>query len=401
MTMNETTNEQDRRRGPLEGVRVLDLTRVIMGPLATQILADQGADVIVVEDRGGDTCRVMGPGPHGELSGIALNLLRNKRSIVIDLKSPEGRDLVHRLVRTVDVVVSTMRPSALTRLGLDYDTVRMIRPDVVYCQAQGYALSSPEANEPAYDDIVQVASGASELMERVTGHASLLPTIFADKVCGLAIAQAISAALFSRERTGRGEHIEVPMVQATRAFVLLEHGGGAISEPPVHAPGQPAVGYPRILTRERRPQATKDGQVFLFPYLPKHYAALFGDAHLPTSQRDPRYETTRSAIVNAESLQHDVHEICSSRTTQEWLDFCREQGIPATPVATLQQMVDELEVAHHPAAGTYRVLPQMANFGESSGTVRRPAPLIGENGVEIIDELVEIERRQDPPRITS
>ena len=206
--------------GPLTGVRVLDLTRVVMGPLATQMLADQGADVILVEAPGGDTNRVMGPGPHPELSGVALNLLRNKRSVDIDLKSSEGIDVARRLIETCDVVVATMRPHVLTRLGLDYESVRAINPSVVYCQAQGFPLSSPRANEPAYDDIIQAASGVSDMMERVWGSPALLPTIFADKICGLVMAQAIVAALFHRERTGEGQHVEVPMQQATQAFML-------------------------------------------------------------------------------------------------------------------------------------------------------------------------------------
>ena len=385
---------------PLEGVRVLDLSRVIMGPLATQILADQGADVIMVEDKGGDTSRVIGPGPHPELSGVALNLLRNKRSIELDLKSKEGRSTAHRLVKTCDVVVTTMRPSALTRLALDYETVRAIRPDIIYCQAQGFPLAGPSSDDPAYDDIIQILSGASELMERSTGQPGLLPTIFADKVCGLVIAQSVSAALFQRERTGMGQHIEVPMVQAIRAFVLVEHGSGAISEPPVHAPGQPAAGYSRVLARGRQPQPTKDGQVHLFPYLPKHYAALFGEDQVPESNRDPRYLTTRSAIANAEALHRDVRALGPLRTTDEWISFCRHHGIPAAPVKMLQDLVDELVLSRHPAAGQYRVIPQMVNFGNAPAEQPRPAPLIGENNLEVLEELVKLERVASSSSVT-
>ncbi|MGE0844092.1 MAG: CaiB/BaiF CoA transferase family protein [Candidatus Nanopelagicales bacterium] len=369
--------------GPLDGIRVLDLTRVVMGPLATQVLADQGADVILVEANGGDTNRVMGPGPHPEFSGIALNLLRNKRSIDIDLKSADGAAAVRALIATCDVVVATMRPQVLTRLGLDYDAVRAVRPDVVYCQGQGFPLASDRAHEPAYDDIIQAATGVSDVLERVTGTAGLFPTIFADKVCGLVMAQAITAALLHRERTGEGQHIEVPMTQAMTGFMLAEHGSGAIPEPP-----QNTAGYPRILTPERRPHRTADGMVHLFPYRPVHYAHLFASAGVPNADSDPRYVDQRATIANADSLYRDVRAVCLTRTTDEWLEFCREAGIPATRVVTLQDMVDDLPLAEHPVTGTYRVIPQMANFSATPGGVRRAAPLIGEHTAELLADLL-------------
>lgn len=378
---------QDPHRGPMAGVRVLDLTRVVMGPLATQVLADQGADVIMLEAAEGDTNRVMGPGPHPELSGISLNLLRNKRSVVVDLKSAEGRRAVEQLVRGCDVVVSTMRPHVLVRLGLDYESVKALREDVVYCQAQGFAVGSPRADEPAYDDIIQVASGVSDLMERVTGEPALMPTIFADKVCGLVMAQAITAALLERARTGRGRHVEVPMNTAMAAFMLVEHGAGAISEPPVRAPGRPATGYPRVLSPDRRPHPTSDGWVHLLPYRPEHYAALFAEAGLPGAADDPRYVDLRATIANSDSLYRDVRKITPTRTTAQWLDYCRQAGIPATAVARIQDLVDELPVVDHPHAGPYRVIPPMALFHGTAGTVPSPAPLIGEHTLAVLDNL--------------
>ena len=373
--------------GPLAGVRVLDLTRVVMGPLATQVLADQGADVILLEADGGDTNRVMGPGPHSELSGISLNLLRNKRSVAVDLKSDDGRLVLEELVRSCDVVVSTMRPNALTRLGLDYASVHALRSDIVYCQAQGFALSSPRADEPAYDDIIQAACGVSDIVERVTGEPGLMPTIFADKVCGLVMAQAITAALLERARTGRGRHVEVPMNQAMSAFMLVEHGAGSISEPPVLPPSGVATGYPRVLSPDRRPHPTSDGWVHLLPYRPEHYAALFGEAGLPGASDDPRYRDLRSTIANSDSLYRDVRRITPTRTTHEWLTYCRGAGIPATEVASLQYLVDQLPLAEHPHAGQYRIIPPMAIFHGVEATVPSPAPLIGEHTTEILGEL--------------
>jgi crotonobetainyl-CoA:carnitine CoA-transferase CaiB-like acyl-CoA transferase len=380
----------DSPPGPLDGVRILDLSRVVMGPLATQILADQGADVVLVEANGGDTNRVMGPGPHPEFSGISLNLLRNKRSVDIDLKSPAGAAAVRALLATCDVVVATMRPQVLVRLGLDYESVRAVRPDVVYCQGQGYPLGGDRAEEPAYDDVIQAATGVSDVLERVTGTPGLMPTIFADKVCGLVMAQAVTAALLHRARTGAGQHVEVPMVQAMTAFMLTEHGSGAIPVPEVHR-----AGYPRILTPERRPHPTLDGYVHMLPYRPSHYARLFASAGVPDADSDPRYADQRATIANADSLYRDVRAVCATRTTQEWLDFCREAGIPATRVVTLEELVADLPVAEHPVTGTYRVLPQMANFGATPGGVRRPAPLIGQHTDELLAEIARAARQEE------
>jgi crotonobetainyl-CoA:carnitine CoA-transferase CaiB-like acyl-CoA transferase len=373
--------------GPLSGIRVLDLSRVVMGPLATQVLGDQGADIIMIEARGGDTNRVMGPGPHPQLSGVALNMLRNKRSVDVDITTPEGLAVVHDIARTCDVVVATMRPQALQRLGLDYRTIRRIRPDVVYCQGQGYPLAGERAGEPAYDDVIQAATGVCDVMARVTGTAGLFPTIFADKVCGLVMAQAVTAALLHRERTGEGQHVEVAMVQAMSAFMLAEHGSGAIPEPPVAVPGRPAAGYPRILSPERRPHPTLDGLVHIFPYLPVHYATLFAAAGREGAADDPRYADQRATIANADSLYRDVRAVCATRTTQEWLDYCLEAGIPATRVASLQDLVDDLPLAEHPVTGPYRVIPAMANFSATPTSVHRPAPLIGEHTAEVTTEV--------------
>jgi crotonobetainyl-CoA:carnitine CoA-transferase CaiB-like acyl-CoA transferase len=379
--------EVDSASGPLEGVRVLDLSRVIMGPLATQILGDQGAEVIMLEAASGDTNRVMGAGPHPELSGIALNLLRNKRSVVVDFKTAEGMEIVHRLVSTCDMVVTTMRPHALTRLGLDYESLRPYREDMIYCQAQGFSIASPQANEPAYDDIIQAATGVCDVMSRVFGVPALMPTIFADKACGLIMAQAVTAALFRRERSGQGQHVEVPMVQAMKAFMLAEHGGGATSAVPTDENQPRVAGYTRVLSKERRAHPTKDGLIHMLPYLPKHYVALFTAVGRADAATDPRYADTRATIVNADSLYRDVRQACATRTTQEWLDFCVTAGIPVTKVVTLEEMVAELPIVRHPVVGEFHLTSQMSNFSSTPGGVRRLAPMIGEHTAEVLAAL--------------
>lgn len=382
--------ERTSQGGPLAGIRILDLTHVIMGPFATQVLADQGADVILIESGPADVNRVMGAGRHPQLSGTSLNILRNKRSARLDLKTPAGQSAFRQLVRTSDVVITAMRPRAVTRLHADYETLREINPRLIVCQAQGFALASELANEPAYDDIIQAASGVSDIMERVWGEPALMPTVLADKMCGLVIAQAVTAALLHRERTGEGQHVEVAMHQAMTAIILAEHGDGAILEPPQTVAGQPATGYKRVLSRERRPHVTKDGQIHLFPYLPQHYAKLFAEAGMTDAEIDPRYADRRATLLNSDSLYQDVRRIAVSKTTDEWLAYCHEAGIPATRVYTLQHMVDELPLATHPVVGDYRVTPMVANFSKTPGRLRRPAPLAGEQTEEILAEAAEL-----------
>jgi crotonobetainyl-CoA:carnitine CoA-transferase CaiB-like acyl-CoA transferase len=368
--------------GPLAGVRVFDLTSVIMGPLATQILGDQGADVITVERHGTATSRVMGAGPHPDLSGVALNLLRNKRNIVVDLGRPAGRDIALRLAATCDVFVTNLRPGPLARLGLGYADVAAVRPDVVYCRATGFPSDSPRAAEPAYDDIIQAASGMADTMRLVNGEPSFLPTLVADKVTGLLIAQAISAALFHRERSGRGQEIEIPMIDASTAFTLVEHGAGAI---PAEAPV--AAGYPRILSTHRRPHPTKDGWVAILPYSLEHYEQFFAATGLLDEVDPEMYADGRTRIARSDVLYGYVRRATPQRTTAEWLELCRELHIPASAVATLDELVGDLPVAEHPVGGPYRVIPSPARFGSTPAGLHRHAALPGGDTREILDEL--------------
>lgn len=365
--------------GPLDGVRVLDLTSVVMGPLATQTLGDLGADVVSIEDRAGNTNRSMGGGPQPGMSGVALNLLRNKRSVGLDLKHPDGRAAFLRLAAEADVVVTNLRPGPLTRLGLAYDDVRAVRPDVVFCQAHGYPSDSDQADAPAYDDIIQSASGIGDLFAR-QGHApSLLPTLVADKVSGLTMASAILAALFHRSRTGEGQHIEVPMVDVMRAFVLVEHGAGAIPEPPVDT-----AGYRRILTPERRPQQTLDGWINVLPYTDDHYRSLFRAAGRDDLLDDPRIATRESRIANSDSLYRDTADILAARTTDEWLALCEDEGIPSARAASLSDLVDALPLAEHPVVGQYRIIPHPVRYSVTPASVRSHAATLGQHGREVL-----------------
>jgi crotonobetainyl-CoA:carnitine CoA-transferase CaiB-like acyl-CoA transferase len=375
-------HEPGRGPGPLAGVRVLDLTSVVMGPFATQTLGDLGADVIVVEGTHLETNRVMGAGVHPQLSGVAMNLMRNKRSVRLDYKHPEGRAAVLRIAATCDVVVTNVRPGALARSGLRYEDVAAVRPDVVYCEAHGYPTDSDRADDPAYDDVIQAGTGVADAIRLQTGTPALVPTIFTDKLCGLTIAYAVMASLFRRERTGQGEHIEVPMADTATAFMLVEHGAAAIPQPPVGP-----AGYPRILTPHRRPQATLDGWIHVLPYSRAHYEALFEESGRDDLVDPDLYASGRARIRNADSLYRMVAEIMATRTTADWMAFCRKTGVPATEVTTLEDLVGALPTGEHPVAGTYRMIPPPVRFDQAPATVRLPAPLVGQHTDEILTEV--------------
>ena len=367
--------------GALQGIRVLDLTSVVMGPMATQILGDLGADVITVENAAGETNRVMGPGPHSALSGTSLNLLRSKRNIALDLKHPDGHGVLVRLAATCDVFVTNLRPSSLGRLRLTYDEVRHARPDVVYCQAQGFPADTDRANDPAYDDIIQSATGVADAARRAYGEPRLVPILVADKVVGLTIVYAVLAALFHRERSGEGQHIEVPMTQAMTAFMLVEHGAGGVSQPPAGP-----AGYQRILTPERRPQRTADGWINVLPYSKQQYDTLFAAGGREDLLGDARYADGRARIANSDFLYQQVRAILVQRTTDEWLAFCGDNEIPATPVVTLEELLAEQPVMTHPLAGDYRHIRPAARLAATPMQASRPAPLPGQHNREILRE---------------
>jgi crotonobetainyl-CoA:carnitine CoA-transferase CaiB-like acyl-CoA transferase len=371
--------------GPLHGVRVLDLSSVVMGPLATQILGDLGADVITVEDPKGTLSRVMTPGPVPQLSGIALNLLRNKRNVVLDLKDPADRERALAIAATCDVVITNLRPGTLGRLRLTYDDVVAVRADIVYCQAQGYPSDSPAADAPAYDDVIQAGSGIPDTFRRQGGRPVLVPTLVADKVSGLTIAYAVLAALLHRERTGEGQHIEIPMIDVLTAFTLVEHAGAATAVPPQGPPG-----YPRILNPERQPQRTADGWINVLAYTRENYEQLFREGGRPDLAGDERIRSARSRIANADSLYRDVAEVLVHRTTADWLAFCAEAKIPASAIPTLEELVEALPEDVHPLAGRYKVIPQPVRFSASTGpTVHRPAALSGQHNEEVLAEVAE------------
>lgn len=367
--------------GPLCDVKVLDLTSVVMGPYATQILGDLGADVVTVEDIGGDTNRSMGPGPHPQLSGTALNLMRNKRNISLDLKHPDGREACLRLAERADIVVTNLRPGPLARLGLSYDDVRARKPDIVFCQAQGWPTDSPDGDRPAYDDVVQTASGVAHLYELTSGEPRIVPTIVADKVSGLTIVYAVLAALHHRDRTGEGQRVEVPMVDVMTSFMLVEHGAGAMAVPAVGP-----AGYRRTMSPDRRPQRTADGWVHILPYSGENYTDLFRHGGRTDLLDDPRLASRKARTEHIDMLYAAVAEVVATRTTDEWLSFCDEHDIPCSPIVTLDRIIEDLPVETHPLAGDFHVAPSPVRFDAAPASLHRHAPTIGQDGDEVLTD---------------
>ena len=352
-----------------------------MGPMATQILGDLGADVITIESGRGDTNRAMGGGPHRQLSDISLNLLRNKRNVALDLKREEGRAALLRIAATCDAFVTNLRPAPLRRLRLTYDDLVAVRPDIVYCQAQGYPSDGPRADDPAYDDVIQAAAGVADAARRATGERTLAPTLLADKVSGLTLTYALLAALFHRERTGEGQRVEVPMTDALTAFMLVEHGSGAMS-----TPTEAGAGYQRILTPLRRAAQTADGWISVFPYLDPHWIVLLEAA--AATDLAPEGGITRDALAEDPGARYRIlEEILPSKTTAEWLAICAEAEIPAAEARDLDELIGSLPDDEHPVAGAYKRVPPAVRLDRSPASVRRPAPLIGEHNREVLAEV--------------
>ena len=376
--------------GALDGIRIIDLTTVLMGPMATRMLGDHGADVIRVEPTTGDSTRNGVPSRNPGMSGFSLNLQRNKRSISIDLKDERGREVILELAKTADVLVTNMRAEALGRLGLDEDSVTSINPSLIYCRANGFAADGPYKDKAAYDDAIQAASGLAGLFTATTGRPTYVPAVIADKVTGLHIVQAVMAALIHRYRTGVGQHIEVPMFETMVSFNLVEHLRGAAFEPP-----EGAFGYERLLTPARRPYETVDGFVALLPYTDKNYEDFFGFIERPELANDKRFETHNARVANTSELYELIGEAAQYKTTGEWLEFCDEVSIPAAAVLDLAKLdedphlsqVDLVQIIDHPTEGKYRYVRDPVRYSESSTGLHRHAPRLGEHSTELLAEL--------------
>jgi formyl-CoA transferase len=375
--------------GPLAGVRILDLTSVVLGPLATQILGDYGADIIKIEGPAGDMMRTNGVSLHRGMSSIFLALNRNKRSLCLNLGTPDGAAVLRRMIPTVDVLVHNMRVEAIERLGFGYAPVAALNPKIVYCAATGFDQDGPDRGKPAFDDIIQAACGLAAVASTGRERPDYVPTLVADKTAGMAVVNAVLAALFHRERHGEGQYVEVPMLETLTAFVLTEHLGGLTFEP-----SPTGAGYARLLVGGRRPAPTKDGYLALLPYTTEQWLAF-----LKAADRADLMETlgvadrvTRNA--NIQKLYAALAEITATKTTAEWMRICGELDIPATPIYSLDELPEHpqlkatklFQTMRHPSEGMIRYVRPPTKFAASPASVRRPAPHVGEHSEELLHE---------------
>ncbi|HEX8446998.1 MAG TPA: CoA transferase [Sphingomonas sp.] len=378
-----------RGKGPLAGVRVLDLTSVLMGPYATQIFADLGADVIKIESPDGDTIRPLPPGHDSMRGGMFLNVNRGKRSLVLDLKQPAARDTLLKLAETADVFVHSMRAQAIARLGLDYSAVKAANPRIVYANLYGFARDGPYRDYPAYDDIVQAASGLVDLQARLSGGTpTYIATVIADKVAGLTGAYAIAAALFARERTGLGQELEIPMFETMVSFTMIEHVGGALFDPAI---GPPV--YPRVTSEARRPYATCDGHVGVMIYNDKQWRAFFHAIGDPDWSRSPIFATMRSRADNITACLAQVAAVLETRTTAEWLALFREAQLPAMAIASTEDLLHDPHLvdtgfwqSRDTDAGPLRFPGIPTRFSETPGAIGDPGPALGADSRAILSD---------------
>ena len=377
-------------RGPLQGIRVVDLTTVMLGPFATQILGEMGADVIKIEPPGGDIGRWTGAGKTPGMSAAYIMKGRNKRSFVLDLKQKDARGPLQRLVKTADVFVHNIRPQAASRLGIDYASISAWKPDIVYAAATGFGEAGPYADKPAYDDLIQGASGLASLFGAVTGTPRYAPSVLADKTTGLFLTYAITMALFHRERTGEGQHVHVPMYESFAAFVMNEHMQGRLFEPPI---GE--AGYQRMLTPHRRPYPTKDGFVCVLPYNDKHWGRFFKLAGRPDLAADSRFADQPSRSKNIDALYEIVAEIMLTRGSSDWLTALEEADIPCMPMNTPEDLFDcphlsavgMFPEADHPTEGKIRHIKVPIHLSKTPGGYYRHAEQLGQSTDTLLREL--------------
>ena len=377
--------------GSLDGIRVIDLTSVVIGPICTRTLADQGADVIKVEPPSGDLLRNLAKGGRNPgMPGKFLNFNRNKRSICLDLKKPAGTNAVRKLVNNADVFVSNVRPSALARAGLDWDTLRALNPNLIYCGIVAFGEGGRYYNQPAYDPIVQSLSGIAGTFERAHGKPIFVPMVMSDHVTGLIAAQCIGFALYRREKTGVGESIEVPMLENMASFVMSEHMGGQTFIPAVGPTGDN-----RLVSPDYRPQPTKDGYITISPNTDAQAFAFFDAIGRPELKTDPRFNSPASRTAHA----HDYFQVrakgLAQRTTDEWIKLLAELDIPAARYNTIDDLFDDPHLndvnffaeIDHPSEGRIRMTKVPNTFGGGGRDDRRTAPLKGQHTNEVLTEI--------------
>jgi len=378
--------------GPLAGVKILDLSTVVLGPYATQLLGDMGADVVKVENGAGDIMRHAGPSPVPGMGAIYMGCNRNKRAVLLDLKTADGVEAMRRLVKQSDVFFTNVRMDSLKRLGLGYDELKSLRADIIYVHCSGYGSGGVHEGKPAYDDLIQAGSGVADLFHvRDGGPPRYMPALMADKVSGLHAAYAVIAGLFAKQRTAQGQFIEAPMLESFTAFNLVENLYGHTFVPPLTQ-----MAYTRSSSINRMPYPTKDGYIGIMPYSDAQWITFFELGRRPEIMTaDPRFSTYTARTANIGALYQLVGEVAATKTTDEWLGLLGKADIPAARCATLPEVLEDehlrgtgfIHERQHPAGFPYLAMQHPVKFSETPADIRREPPLLGEHTVEVLKEL--------------
>jgi crotonobetainyl-CoA:carnitine CoA-transferase CaiB-like acyl-CoA transferase len=374
--------------GPLKGLRILDMTGVVLGPFATQMLGDWGAEVIKVEPPGGDLVRNAGVFRNRGMASVFLAINRNKRSLCLDIKTPEGAEILRRLIARVDVLATNVRPAGMARAGFGWEDCARLNPRLIYAAATGFGQDGPWRARPAFDEIIQAASGFADVVGEEFGRPMFVPSLVADKLTGMALAMATLAALVHRERTGEGQLVEVPMLETLTAFVGVEHLGGLAFDPPEGEPG-----YARL--RHRKPVPTADGWMTLLPYTAGHWRAFLTAAGRPELIEALGVDDPVTRNANIDKVYAACAEIARTRPTEEWLRLCEELDIPATGFSRLQDLpqhphlraVGMFQTLDHPSEGRLRTTRPPTKFAKTPANIRRLAPRLGEHSAELLREI--------------
>jgi len=374
----------------LKGLKIIDLTTVVLGPYATQILADLGAEVIKIEAREGDVFRAVRPGRRDDLGVAFMNFNRNKRSVVLDLKQPRGQGVLHRLVKEADVLVHNMRSRSAAQLGASFETLQAINPGLVYCYSPGFSGLGPDRDAPAYDDVIQSRSGLAALNADASGAPKFVRTIACDKVVGLHLALAVASGVVQKERTGKGTCIEAPMLESMVSFLMSEHLAG-------HSliPEEGELGYDRMMTPNRKPYQTKDGYLTVLPYSTRHWVRFFTLCGLEDWATADKVVDAVQRSEHIDELYGKIAELAVERTTEEWLRVLGEQDIPCARVNSLDDlMTDEQLKASQmftkmtdDRIGEVREIRSPFQVDGELSKNNTVAPGLGEHTIEILLEL--------------
>ena len=377
--------------GALEGIKVVDLTAVLLGPYATQMMADMGADVIKIEPPQGDLLRNSGLGRTEKMGPIYIAANRNKRSLCLDLKQPEAIEIVKALVKDADIFIHNNRPQAIDRLGLSYEALKAVNPQIIYAYAMGYGRKGPYGDRPAFDDLVQGASGAATLQSRVDGSPpQYIPSLIADKTTGLHLAIATLGALVHRQKTGEGQKIEVPMFETMTAFWMTEHLFGETFKPAIGT-----MGYDRIINKYRHPFETKDGHICVLPYTDRHWARYFEIVGRPDLAADNRFTDAQQRARRYNELYQIMDAVMRARPTAEWVALLEAADIPVMAVRSLEDLLDDQHLTavgfyterEHPTEGPIVTFRNPMEFEKTPTSFRRHAPKLGQDGREVLAEL--------------